>query len=64
MKIKTSGTSLNHNEAQGGLKVRTGIKSGKLAANHNEAQSRGGLKVRTGIKSGKLVANHNEAQAR
>ena len=53
---------LNHNEAQGGLKVKTGIKAGGIQLpNHNEAQ--GGLKVKTGIKAGANM-NHNEAQAR
>jgi len=37
-----------------GLKVRTGIKAGKISANH----SRAGLKVKAGIKAGKISANH------
>ena len=37
------------------MKVKTGLRAGKLAANH----SRVGLAVKTGIKGGKLSANHN-----
>ena len=37
------------------LRVRTGIKGGKLAANH----SRSGLKVRTAVKGGRLSGNHS-----
>ena len=47
------------------MKVRTGIKGGKLAANHNQTLLRvrpraKGLRVKTGVKAGKLSANHNE----
>ena len=41
MKVKTGGLSINHNEAQGGLKVQTGIKAGGWGLNHNEALVRG-----------------------
>ncbi len=37
------------------LKVKTGIKGGRIAMNHN----RGGLKVKAGIKGGKIAMNHN-----
>jgi hypothetical protein len=36
------------------LKVKTAIRGGKLAANHNRA-----LKIRTGIKSGGESLNHS-----
>ncbi|HEY6478126.1 MAG TPA: hypothetical protein VI456_16225 [Polyangia bacterium] len=39
------------------LKVKTGIKGGRLAAN----TTRAGLKVKAGIKGGKLAANHTRA---
>ena len=50
------------------MKLKTNIKAGRLAANHNEKVARptakaGGLKVRTKIKAGKLAANHNERLA-
>jgi hypothetical protein len=35
--VKAGGRSLNHNEAQGGLKVQTGVKAGGISLNHNEA---------------------------
>ena len=41
------------------MKIRTNIKSGKLAANHNER-----LKVKTSLRAGRLSANHNQAFAR
>jgi len=34
------------------LKVRSGLKGGRLASNHN-------LKVRSGLKGGRLAQNHN-----
>ena len=37
------------------LKIKSGIKAGKLAANHSTR----GLKVKAGIKAGKLSSNHN-----
>ena len=51
------------------MKVKTGIKGGKLSANRNETLLRGcrrtkGLRVKTGIKGGKLAANHNETLVR
>ena len=36
------------------LKVKTGLKGGRLAANHSR-----GLKVTTGLKGGRLAANHS-----
>lgn len=40
-----------------GLKVKTGIKGGRLATNH----SRAGLKVRSAVKGGRLASNHTRA---
>lgn len=40
-----------------GLKVKTGIKGGRIATNH----TRSGLKVRSGIKGGRLATNHARA---
>ena len=50
------------------MKLKTNIKAGKLASNHNEkvvrpTAKRGGLKMRTKIKAGRLAANHNERLA-
>jgi hypothetical protein len=38
-----------------GLKVKSGLKGGRLAANHTGP----GLKVKSGLKGGRLAANHN-----
>ena len=45
------------------LKVKTNIKAGGLATNHNETLVRG-LKVKTSVKAGGLAANHNETLVR
>jgi hypothetical protein len=45
------------------MKVKTNIKAGRLAANHNETltqDSAQGLKVKTSLKAGRLASNHNE----
>jgi hypothetical protein len=44
------------------MKVKSNVKAGKLAVNHNQAVK--GLRVRAGLKAGKLAANHNQAVAR
>jgi len=36
------------------MTIRTQLKAGRLAANHNDA-----LRVRSTLKAGKLTANHN-----
>ncbi len=42
------------------MKIKTRIRVGKLAANHNAtAQSTLTMKVKTGIRAGKLAGNHN-----
>jgi hypothetical protein len=48
------------------MRVKTGIESGKITVNHNEAQARDGPKDQAGIKSGsdKIAANHKEAQTK
>jgi hypothetical protein len=38
------------------LAVKTGIKGGRLAANHSRA-----LQVRSGLKGGRIATNHNRA---
>jgi uncharacterized protein (DUF302 family) len=45
-----------------GMKVRTNVKAGKLATNHNQTMAKG-LRVRTNIKAGKLATNHNQTVA-
>jgi hypothetical protein len=37
------------------IAIRSGVRGGKLAANHCE------VRVRTGVRGGKLSANHTEA---
>ena len=38
-----------------GVKVKTGIKGGRLASNHNGP----GLRVKSGLKGGRIAMNHN-----
>ena len=38
-----------------GLRIKSGVRGGIIAANHNVAI----LKVRTGLRGGKLATNHN-----
>jgi hypothetical protein len=37
------------------MKLRTNVKAGRLAANHNQ-----GLRVRSSMKAGRLAANHSQ----
>lgn len=37
------------------MKIKTRVKAGKLASNHNAS----GLKVKTNLKAGRLATNHN-----
>lgn len=53
MSTKTSGASASKGK---GLRVKTGLKAGKLTANHNV---RPGVRVKTGLKAGKISSNHN-----
>jgi hypothetical protein len=49
------------------MKVRTKVKAGRLATNHNQALVREGLKgvkVRTSVKAGRLATNHNQTLVR
>ena len=39
------------------MNIKTKVKAGRLAANHNATV----MKVRTKVKGGKLAANHNAA---
>jgi len=38
------------------LKLKTGLRGGKLAANHNQP-----IRVKTSVRAGKLAANHNQS---
>jgi hypothetical protein len=40
------------------LKIRSGIKAGKLSSNHNHAVS--GLRIKSHVRAGKLATNHNQ----
>lgn len=51
------------------MNVKTGIKGGKIAVNHNEtvlsARPRAkGLTVKTGLGAGRIALNHNETLVR
>ena len=56
MKKRSTAAAKAHKLA---LVVRTGVKGGRIIANHNEA-----VTVRTGVKGGLLSPNHNEVLAR
>ena len=45
------------------MRVKTSVKSGRIATNHNETQARG-MKVRSSVKSGRIATNHNEMLVR
>jgi len=46
------------------MTIRTNVKAGMLASNHNETLVHKGLKVRTSVKAGMLASNHNETLVR
>jgi hypothetical protein len=39
------------------MKVKTKVRAGRLAANHNQT----GVRVKTRVRAGRLAANHNHA---
>jgi hypothetical protein len=51
------------------MRVKSGVKAGSLAANHNETLMRElpkvrGMRVKSGVKAGGLAMNHNETLVR
>ena len=40
------------------MKVKSSVKAGKIALNHNQAVK--GLRVKAGVKAGRIVSNHNQ----
>ena len=45
-----------------GIRVRSRVKAGAIAANHNQATK--GLRVKSRVKAGAIAANHNHTAAR
>jgi hypothetical protein len=44
------------------MRIKSGVKAGKLASNHNQSVKR--LRVKTNVKAGRLASNHNQTLAR
>ena len=44
------------------MRIKTKVRAGKLATNHNQAVK--GLRVRTSVRAGKIATNHNQTVAR
>ena len=44
------------------MRIKTSVKAGKLASNHNQTVKR--LRVKTNVKAGAIAANHNQTLAR
>lgn len=42
------------------MKIRTNVKAGRIALNHNESL----VRVRTNVKAGALSMNHNQTMVR
>jgi hypothetical protein len=63
--MKTTKNSNTRSQAK--LKVKTGLKAGILALNHNQTlapRPSRGLKVRTSVRSGIASLNHNQTLVR
>ena len=45
------------------MKIKTNVKAGLIAANHNQTVARA-LKVKTGVKAGGVQMQHNQTMAR
>lgn len=44
-----------------GLKVRTAVHGGRIAANHSQGlKVVGGLRIRSAVRGGRISANHNQ----
>ena len=44
------------------MRIKTSVKAGRLASNHNQAIKR--LRVKTNVKAGAITLNHNQTLAR
>lgn len=40
------------------MKVKSSVKAGKIALNHNQAVT--GLRVKSSVKAGRIISNHNQ----
>lgn len=50
--------------AKAGPSVKTQVKVGLTAGNHNQTAAKAGLPVKTQVKAGRLTLNHNHTIAR
>ena len=63
----SGGRSVLHSATKGRcvMNVRTGVRAGKIALNHNQTTGRAvGLKIRSGVKAGGENLNHNQTTGR
>jgi hypothetical protein len=61
-------TKQTSKKAGSGVKIRSGLKGGRIAANHTHAglkvaggKAGSGVKIRSGLKGGRIAANHTRA---
>ena len=44
------------------MKVKSGVKAGAIASNHNQAVK--GLRVKSSVKAGRIATNHSQSVTR
>jgi hypothetical protein len=54
---------IKRTNGEGQMKIKTNVKAGRLATNHNQTVVRG-LKVKTNVKAGGIALNHNQKVSR
>jgi hypothetical protein len=44
------------------MRIRSSVKSGRLAVNHSQTAPTAGIKIKTHVKSGQLALNHSHSR--